>query len=121
MFPLHAADCALSVISHACMVQVTCLSLQQSTSASAGGLHTHSDSSSSDSSEESDSSREGQLDRRARAGSQEEEQMRASGSGRGDSNEVAELKHQLAAAQDQLRDSQGAVRLEREMVRVTRV
>ena len=46
---------------------------------------------------------------------------RASSSGRGDSNEVAELKHQLAAAQDQLRDSQGAVGLEREMVRVTRV
>ena len=101
------------------MVQVTHPPLQQSPSTSAGDPN--SDCSSSDSSEESDSSREGEQGGRARVGSQEEEQMRASSSGRGDSDEVAELKRQLAAAQGQLKDSQGALGLEREMIRVTRV
>jgi len=92
-------------LSSACMLQMT--PLQQSTFT--GDPHSdcsrgdpQSDCSSSDSSNEIDSSREGELDGRARVGSQEEEQMRASSSGGGDSDEVVELKRQLAANQDQL-------------------
>jgi len=96
-------------LSSACMLQVTHPALQQSTSVSTEDLHT--DTSSSDSSDESDSNREGEEDKKAAAGStgeeeEEEEEMRASSSGRGDSDEVAELKRQLAASQDQLRASQ---------------
>ena len=101
------------------MVQMTCLFFQQSTSTSTWDPNT--DSSSSDLSDESGSSREGELDGRACVGSQEEEQMRASSSGRGGSDEVADLKRQLAASQDQLRASQGTLRMELELVEMTAV
>ena len=90
------------------MVQVTHAALQQSTLVTTEDPHI--DTSGSDSSDESDSNQEGEEDGKAAAGStgrkEEEEEMRASSSGRGDSDEVAELKRQLAASQNQLAASQ---------------
>ncbi len=87
LLTLHGqSSAAHASSSYACMVQVTHPPLPQSTSTSAGDPHSES---SSDSSEESDSSREN--------------------SGWGDSDEVAELKRQLAA-------SQGALQKERQYV-----
>lgn len=91
------------------MLQVTHPALQQSTLVSTEDPCT--DTSGSDSSDESDSNQEGEEDGKASAGStgrkeEEEEQMRASSSGRGDSDEVAKLKRQLAASQHKLAGSE---------------
>jgi len=88
--------------SSTCMLQVTHAPLQQSTR---DDLHT--DTISCESSNETDSSRDGKENGTTAAGStgrKEEEDMSASSSGRGASDEVAELKRQLAASQDNLRN-----------------
>ena len=94
------------------MVQVTHGALQQSTLVSTEDPHT--DTSSSDPSGESDSNQEGGEDGKAAAGStgrkEEEGEMRASSSGRGDSIEVAKLKRQLAATQNELAGSEDNLR-----------